>query len=179
MNAQPFCLLPFPSPPPPPNIEITGMIARHGDQLTFRYQLWDPLKTVVIPARVTQPARQDNLWQTTCFEFFLGMKQSPTYWEVNLSPAGHWNVYRFRDYRQGMQAELAFDALPFRVEAVGEVWGLELVLDLEQIMPANQNLEIGISAVLESQGGGLTYWALTHPGPQADFHQRQGFLIRG
>ena len=61
------------------------------------------------------PARRDRLWEETCFEFFLAVKNSPRYWEFNLSPAGHWNVYRFADYRQGMQEEPAFASLPFSV----------------------------------------------------------------
>ena len=36
---------------------------------------------------------------------------------------------------------------------------------------------VGIAAVIKLAGGGLTYWALTHPGPQADFHRRDSFLV--
>jgi hypothetical protein len=46
-----------------------------------------------------------------------------------------------------------------------------------RIVSANQPLQVGIAAVIRLAGGGLTYWALTHPGPQADFHRRDGFLV--
>lgn len=36
---------------------------------------------------------------------------------------------------------------------------------------------LAISIVIKPQNGEITYWALTHPGPQADFHRRDSFLI--
>ena len=44
------------------------------------------------------PRRRDRLWEETCLELFLGEEGSERYWEFNLSPAGHWNVYRFEFY---------------------------------------------------------------------------------
>ena len=35
----------------------------------------------------------------------------------------------------------------------------------------------GIAAVIKLAGGELTYWALTHPGPAADFHRRDSFVV--
>jgi len=32
--------------------------------------------------------------------------------------------------------------------------------------------------VLERRNGALEYWALSHPGPEADFHRRDGFSLR-
>jgi len=36
---------------------------------------------------------------------------------------------------------------------------------------------VGIAAVIKLTGNGLTYWALAHPGPAADFHRRDSFLV--
>ena len=35
-----------------------------------------------------------------------------------------------------------------------------------------------ITAVLELHSGEILYWALNHPGEQADFHLREGFALR-
>jgi hypothetical protein len=45
------------------------------------------------------------------------------------------------------------------------------------IIPAEQALEVAISAVIKLRSGNVTCWALTHPGPEADFHRRDSFII--
>lgn len=176
MSDRSFSLQPFPLASPLPSLKITGNIARHVNRLTIRYALSGPLMEVMLPLAV-EPARKHRLWEETCFEFFLGVKNSPQYWEFNLSPAGDWNVYRFAAHRQGMQAEMAFMSLPFSVQNQPDSLLLALELDLDQIVQATQALEAAISAVIKHGDGGVTYWALTHPGRQADFHQRSSFII--
>jgi hypothetical protein len=136
-----------------------------------------PLAALVIPVPVGNPVRKNALWEETCFEFFLGGKDSDRYWEFNLSPAGHWNVYCFASYRQGMQEEPAFTSLPLSVQSQPDVLRLSTEVDLEKLIPAEQVLNVAISAVIKTMHGGITYWALTHPGPQPDFHRRDSFII--
>ncbi|GET40715.1 DOMON-like domain-containing protein [Microseira wollei] len=123
------------------------------------------------------PARQHQLWEETCFEFFLGIKNSPQYWEFNLSPAAQWNVYRFDGYRQGMQEELAFSTLPFRVDNQADSLTLCIDVDLDKIVAEEQLLDVAITTVIKHKNGEITYWALTHRGTEADFHLRESFII--
>lgn len=178
MNGRSFSLKPFSPAGPGPEVKITGNIGRHDNNLTIRYDLRGRLAALAIPAPADLPARRHGLWEETCFELFLGVKHSPQYWEINLSPGGHWNVYRFAAYRQGMQEETAFAALPFRVRRRWDSVRLTLELDLDKIVPAGRALEAGIAAVLKFAGGGVSYWALTHNGPQADFHRRDSFIVQ-
>jgi hypothetical protein len=184
MTNQPFSLQPFLVSADPQaiasfvsSVKIIGSITRCLNTLTLRYELLDSLEDVVIPTPASQPERRDGLWQETCFEFFLGVKQSERYWEFNLSPAGHWNVYCFNAYRQGMKVELAFASLPFTVQHQSKALQLSLELDLAPIVEPDQSLDVAISAVIQPQEGGISYWALTHPLSQADFHQRDSFTI--
>jgi hypothetical protein len=177
MNRRSFSLKPFSPASPGLPVQITGSVARRSRGLTLHYTLRGPLAELVILKPADRPARKYGLWQETCFECFLGVKHSSGYWEFNLSPAGHWNVYRFAGYRQGMQEERAFTSLPFRVQTRWDSLLLDLELEVDKIAPANQALEVAMAAVLKLKGGGLTYWALTHGGPQADFHRRAGFII--
>ena len=56
---------------------------------------------------------------------------------------------------------------------------LDLLLPQELALACLQHtLQLGVTAVIEHQGGALTYWALTHSGPEADFHRREDFLLR-
>jgi hypothetical protein len=177
MNGQDFSLKPFSPIDPPLNFKITGHIARRPRQLAIRFDLRGDLAELMIPAPADMPARRQGLWEETCFEFFLGVKDAPRYWEFNLSPAGHWNVYRFAGYRRGMAEETALTSLPVSVRRHSDSLRVALELDVEKIVAAAQPLEVGIAAVIKLAGNGVTYWALTHQGPVADFHRRDSFLV--
>jgi hypothetical protein len=43
-------------------------------------------------------------------------------------------------------------------------------------MPSD-SLLWGFTAVLELEDGSLSYWALHHPKPQPDFHDRGGWTV--
>jgi hypothetical protein len=176
MNPRKFSLRPFSPLGPHRYVAISASLSRRAYELAICYELTGRLEKLVMPAPADLPSRRHGLWEETCFEFFLGVKDSPRYWEFNLSPAGPWNVYRFAGYRQGMVEETAFASLPLIVRRRPDSLQIDLELEIERIVGADQPLEVGIAAVIKLAGGGLTYWALTHPGPQADFHRRDGFL---
>ena len=115
MNLRNFALTPFTPLRPGLEVAVTGSLVRDARTLAITYTLRGPLAGLVIPAPDPRPARRDGLWEATCFEFFLAAPGTPAYWEFNLSPAGHWNVYRFADYRTGMTEETAVKALEVRV----------------------------------------------------------------
>jgi hypothetical protein len=178
MNHLSFSLQPFPKANPLPTLEITGSIARNFNTLAIRYVLLGHLAEIVTPPAQSLPARKTGLWEETCLEFFLAVRDCPRYWEFNLSPAGDWNVYRFAAYREGMQEETAFASLPLEVVNQSDSLVLALELTLDSILPTDQKLEVAISAVIKHRNGELSYWALTHRGPQVDFHRRAGFILK-
>ena len=177
MNGRSFSLQPFSPIGPPLTIKITGHIIRRPRQLAIRYDLHGPLASLMIPAPAAVPARRHGLWQETCFEFFLGVKDAPRYWEFNLSPAGHWNVYRFAGYRQGMAEETALTSLPCNVRRRRTCCGLPWNWKWRRIVAADQPLEVGIAAVIKLRGQRTDLLGLAHPGPEADFHRRDSFLV--
>jgi hypothetical protein len=177
MNGHQFSLGPFPSAEPLPAATLTGMIARAGDSLSLRYELQGAFENISLPPPVNRPARRRGLWEGTCFELFLGLKDSPAYWEFNLSPAGDWNVYRFDDYREGMQEEAGLVSLPFSIRRGPGALQLALEVDLSRIIPPGQAVEAGISAVIRLRDGRRTYWALAHCAQKPDFHRRNSFIL--
>lgn len=178
MNDQIFSLQPFPSTKSLPNLKIVGNIARNGNKLAIRYMLEGDLKAIAIAPPSNTPLRKHKLWQDTCLEFFVGIKNSAQYWEFNLSPAGHWNVYCFDGYRQGMQEETVFENLPFNVQNQADGLILVLDVDLNKIILAKQAIEVGITTVIKDRDAEVTYWALTHTGAEADFHLRDSFIVK-
>jgi hypothetical protein len=130
----------------------------------------------------TPPQRRDGLWQHTCFEAFIAAAGSSAYWEFNLSPAGDWNVYRFDDYRAGQRIETAYQQVSLDLSCTQALLVLNLHCPLPpallQPLQSGAALELGLTAVLEQPGGELSYWALNHPGPEPDFHDRRGWSLR-
>lgn len=178
MSDRSFILQPFPTPEQRQlNLQISGHIARQNNRLHLGYTLLGDLAEVVMAAPTAPPTRQHNLWESTCFEFFLGLQGSDRYWEFNLSPTGDWNVYRFDGYRQGMQEERAFESLPFHSQSLADRFSLAIEIDLDVIIAAEQALDVAITTVVATQDHAVTYWALTHPGAEADFHRRDSFTI--
>lgn len=177
MKDRSLFLKPFPSDGPVPGFQITCSIKRHFNNLSVSYALLGPITELGLPAQTEKPSRKNSLWEETCFELFLGVKNSPRYWEFNISPSGHWNVYRFNDYRQGMQEEPAIASLPINIDHRSEVLRLSLKTGLDDIVPAEKVLEAAVSAVIKTVNGKVTYWALVHPDTEADFHRRDSFIV--
>ncbi len=177
MSARDFALRPCGPAPAAAAFTLTGTLTRSAAGLTLRYDLRGPLAELVIPAPAAAPARRFGLWEATCLECFLGVPGSPAYWELNLSPAGHWHLFRFASYRHGMEDEEAVAALPLRRQQTSARLILEVALPLATLVSPDRPLEAAPTAVLQHRDGSLTYWALTHPGPQPDFHRRDGFLL--
>lgn len=177
MPTQNFKLYPFSQTNRLSEINITGTITRHADTLKIIFELSDPLNQIIIPASGKNPVRKNRLWEDTCFELFIGIKGTDPYWEFNLSPSGNWNIYRFNDYRKGMAEETTFSTLPFWVTHTPDYLKMILEISLNKILPPDQALRAGISAVIKNNHGDMNYWALTHPGPKPDFHLTDAFCL--
>ncbi|GAA6617832.1 DOMON-like domain-containing protein [Scytonema sp. NUACC26] len=177
MKEQTFFLQPFSKSESLSKLKIKGNVARYENQFTIQYALLEDLTEIEIAEESEEPTRKHELWQNTCFEFFLGVENSDRYWEFNMSPSGDWNVYRFDSYRQGMQEETAFTILPFSVQYLSDGLAIVLSVNLNLIISIDMILKVGISTVIKHKDGSVTYWALTHPETDADFHQQDSFII--
>ena len=169
----PFQLVPF-GKHNIPDIAITGVATRLDNQLSIRYEVSGDVGRILFPVLSISPSRKDDLWKATCFEFFLAIPDQPQYWEFNMSPSGDWNVYQMEAYRRiGFCEEISISHLPFQFALPN----LELSVNLNPLFQPAQPLQIGITAIIQTLDGVETYWALAHPGPQADFHLRESFIL--
>ncbi len=172
-----FALIPFPGPGIP-KIKITGSVVREENILTIQYALSGTVEDILFPALNPQPGRKTDLWRKTCFEFFLALPDQPQYWEFNLSPSGDWNVYRMDAYRQiSFQEEELIHSLRLDIRRNADCYRLETAVDISPMLIAEKQLLVGIASVIQARDGHETYWALIHPGSQADFHQRESFIL--
>ena len=154
---------------------IEVRVRRRRDRLDVRYVVEGDLDRIVLPA--PQPPRSAaRLWEHTCCELFVARKGAPAYEELNFSPSGEWARFVFSDYRSaapgvnGAPPDISVRREPSR-----------LVLEAHVPLRADGALELGLSAVIEEQGGAVSgafsYWALRHPPGRPDFHHRDAFAM--
>ncbi|MBP7635794.1 DOMON-like domain-containing protein [Candidatus Ozemobacteraceae bacterium] len=174
---RPFRLEPFPGSVVRPGMSISGSASRREDSLTIRFDVSGDIGDVEFATPSDSPERRNNLWEATCLELFLSAPGSDSYREFNLSPAHHWNVYRFDGYRQGMREETLIRHLPFSTERTAGGFRLSLEVGISALFPGDGPLEAGVTAVIRMRDGTTTYWALAHTGPEPDFHRRDSFIL--
>ena len=177
MRPRRFLLKRFPGEGNPAGLTIGGSIERRADTLSVRCEVRGNLSKVLIPAASDAPRRKDRLWEETCLELFLGTDDSREYWELNLSPSGHWNVYRFTSYRKGMLEEPAVASLPFEVRRDPEALLLAAEIGVGRIVPEGKDVAATVAAVIRTTDGGESHWAPVHPASRPDFHRRDGFAL--
>lgn len=169
-------LVPFPTGAGPAAGTLEARVSRDARGLRYRLSLAVP--DLVLPPPAGAPGRRHELWRTTCAELFIGAPPGRGYLEWNLSPSGHWNLYRFDDYREGGRE--APEDVRARVSATRTVTGavIEGTLPLGPFGLEASRLEVGACAVVETGGGALSHWAAHHPASRPDFHDRRGFVLR-
>lgn len=169
-----------PFQPVPYDLEIRGHVARRAKQLEVRYEITGDIHMIDIPGRKREVSRVKGLWEKTCLELFLAAGGCDRYWEVNLSPSGDWNVFRFDRYEEERHVdklveEVLFDSLPIETQKESGSFSLDFEFDLGRIIREDQSIEVGVSAVTAPP---KTYWALAHCGSRPNFHSRDSFTIK-
>jgi hypothetical protein len=148
------------------------------ETLKLTYRLVANTSQLSIPAPAA-PRRTDGLWQHTCFEAFIGIKESPAYYEFNFAPSGEWAAFGFSAYRDGGPIEGEVIAPDILVRQSAEHLELAATVSLEQLslVRAARFLRLGLSAVIEETDGTRCYWALNHPAGKPDFHHPDSFAL--
>jgi hypothetical protein len=164
LASERLCLRPFDPATAPKRLRLEANLRRQGTSLTVRWILSGDLQQLRLPEPVEEPQRLDELWTSTCLECFLARPADEGYWELNLSPAGHWNLYRLDGYRQGLRPEASLQHLPSRLQlsAIGEGDGVgsgvgvgdstdqslgmvsALALELASAVPSERALELSV-----------------------------------
>lgn len=186
-SPQPFCLpaaaLPLvvhPTERGPAGLRVSAALSVAGSEdgpgWLLLYRVEGDIDTLSIPAPAAGPA--DGLWRHTCLEAFVQDGDGPGYHEFNLSPSGQWAVYRFSGERQR-----ASDDTPPKVGPSISVGCSAHSMALQAwvpraLLPAHPTT-IGLTAVIETQGGQVSHWALHHPRTgRPDFHHSAGWTFR-
>lgn len=158
-------------------ISLRGELKWDSGQLQLRFEVDDPTWALKDGLRAkawrsVELQRADGLWKTTCFEAFWREEGSESYWELNLSGTGQWNLYRFDAYRSPQPPRQSDDFTILELKTTPN--GLDCRLRANVML---KGLEASLCAVL-STGSGTHYASLKHAGAKPDFHLADSFCLK-
>ena len=143
------------------------------------FWLNDPMQQIIWTDKVAGHPRLDFLWEHTCFELFIGIRDQDQYIEVNLSPSGAWQSYHFEEYRYPETMPPPLNSKIELVELKRTGFGLTATIDINLFLHhhkiAMKDLFVGISAVIQTTAK-THYFAMQHSSPEADFHNKRDWL---
>lgn len=153
---------------PPQGIESVEarIIGLDSEWLRLRWRI-EGAQALVIPAFAGR-GRAEELWRTTCFELFARPEGGEAYVEFNLSPSDRWNAFDFSSYREGMR-DRPLSPEPVCTMRQGSSFAIFDGAIPRTAIPIGSSA-INLAAVLEEEGGTISYWALAHPADKPDFH---------
>lgn len=155
-----------------------SVIALDNGDLHLSYHLKSDLQRILIPT-LTPSEPKDNLWEHSCFEAFISVDGEKAYREYNFSPSSQWAIYAFSDYRVKLIWE-ASQSPTVKREQQDDKLIITVVLPSSCLPnnPQKKPLLIGLSSVIETSDGVISYWALQHPTNTPDFHHRESFSLK-
>ena len=158
-------------------IEGIGVTITRGasGEVTLTYRVSGETGALEIPARST-PHRIYGLLKKTCFELFIGNFEDENYLEYNFSPSRQWAAYQFAGYRSD-RVELETKAPIITVAQAADALILTATIALPDAWQ-ERSLRVGISAVMATKSGDISYWAVTHPPGKPDFHHKDCFAVQ-
>jgi hypothetical protein len=167
-------LIPHPATPCPEVDSIEVRLLAEAQHVRLEYRIEGRVDRLAVPAPCAG-TRVDGLWQHTCGEAFIGRRGASSYREFNFAPSRSWAAYDFSDTRRRIADPPVDDPV---IETQSTASGLHVAVRIaRQDLGASGACELGLSAVVETLDGRLSYWALRHPSPQPDFHHRAAFAL--
>jgi len=154
------------------------MVRRTKLELELSFRAYGNISSICLtPAN--GPPGSVELWRHTCFEAFVAIEGEAAYHEFNFAPSGEWCVYAFRAYRDPISAENALRSPIIALNATNKRIEMDARIALSDlsVIHSVSPLRIGLSAIIESQAGSLSYWALRHR-RKPDFHHADAFALR-
>jgi len=162
------------------DVNVSGL---QDGTLELGYVLAGDLHRLRIP-RPRASRHADELWKHTCFEAFIGVRGSDSYFELNVAPSTERAVYSFKSYRQGMAPVNLRHPPRISVAQSTDQLEVDVNLDLRALPGLFDNdkasrpaLRVALAAVVEDENGRLSYWALKHAPDKPDFHHPDSFVL--
>lgn len=173
-----FPLIPF-HPFKDQTFEFTAEVNQNASAFFVSFLLSGKIEEIDFGSPTPKKERIIKLWEKSCFELFIKNSRDE-YLEFNFSPRFEWNCFYFE--RKGNPlTELAKMESP-ETDILLSLEKFFLVAEIKKdFFPENfltDHLSLGISAVLKTKDGQLSYWALCHKDTKPNFHHFDSFICK-
>ncbi|MFT6070341.1 MAG: hypothetical protein ACJAT2_003226 [Bacteriovoracaceae bacterium] len=164
--------------PPKENLTLKSRAWVELGVLKVAFNLTGDLGSVLAPMPVDLPARVIGLWESTCFEMFIKNSEKEEYFEFNCSSANNWNIFYFPKKRAALKEFTPISNLASSTVLKDDQLSVSFWIDLKKLPIGfwiDGQMKLGLTSVLESKSGGLSYWALEHLDTKPNFHKPESF----
>lgn len=156
--------------------DITFNIKSSGESLVCSYIITGNITNLSLKEG-RSAKRHSYLWLDTCFELFLKDANSPDYYEFNFASNSDYNIFHFPEYRAPLT-----ETNDFLVDSRMEIESVnKIVFDFE-IFPhtdvAGKEYSFLASVILNTKDQKVSFWAVDHSTPKADFHDPKTYKNR-
>ena len=155
-------LVRHPDTPPGAIHTVEAELQRVAGGAVATFRAIGDISQLVIPPPAP-PVRTSELWQSTCFELFIG-DGGEFYREFNFSPSCAWAAYAFDQHRYGMRDTEA--KVEIQMLKNDRTLSLIAAIECEFLDPAH----VGLTAVIAEADGMTRYWATSFAPGEPDFH---------
>ena len=162
-----------------PKSSVMGSISiQESIQVKFQFSNLTDIIGFLNEGSIAKMGRMDELWKSTCFEFFIGEKDQNNYFEFNFALSGYWNSYSFSNYREGMaRSDMQLVSAALELSSPTEATlTLEVDLPGKLKQKSADQFEVSITSILAYHKGGQNFFAFSHPKEKPDFHDRRHWL---
>ncbi len=155
------------------NIEST--LTLNANKISLHFKISGAIKKYQFPQK-EELKRASELWKATCFELFLANSKTQTYYEINISPTLHWNIYRLEVYRAEPKEFVVSSEPLIKSREDKEHYKIDFELACKELDLAEFD-QYNLAVILLNKQNEREFWAVNPVGESPDFHDRRGFIF--
>jgi hypothetical protein len=164
-----------------PKINIEVELNQNQDCLFISYRIREGVELINLGCGTPKKERATGLWENTCFELFLKNKTNQ-YIEFNFSPCFEWNCFYFNKKGDELK-EWNKMQRPETDILLSQDHFLHFSVIKKNLFPDGffdneDKLDVGITTVIKSKSGQMSYWALSHNDIRPNFHHFDSFKYK-
>ena len=152
------------------DIKIQASFEINDEILTLEFTVTGEIKSYIFNEPCEQ-TREDELWKKTCFELFIAHKNTPLYYELNISSSTNWNFYRFSDYKTAMKEEKNVSEPFIHSYKMQDKYRLSFEFDFYEEL-IEKELIFNLAVILLDTKGVRHFYSINRQEKTVDFHDK-------
>ena len=155
-------------------LSIESTLTLYQDRISLHFKISGALTNYQFPKK-EKLKRANELWKATCFELFLANSKTQSYYEINISPTLHWNIYYLDTYRAEPKEVIVSSEPLIKIREDKQSYEIDFelkceALDLEEFDQYN------LAVILLNVENERKFWVVNPVGESPDFHNRGSFF---